>query len=96
MQNTPVALFLFRNRTTWDCYIASVLLQKSFKIKIIDVRLGGKKVLEEIGDWIPGGGFSLNFNTTLRFCRADKLLRLTGRRHFCIGDITRVFAMTRS
>jgi len=66
MQNTPVAFISFQEQDNLGIgYIASVLLQNGFKIKIIDVRLGREKVLEEIRRLDPRVvGFSLIFNTT--------------------------------
>jgi radical SAM superfamily enzyme YgiQ (UPF0313 family) len=89
MQNTPVAFISFQEQDNLGIgYIASVLLQNGFKIKIIDVRLGREKVLEEIRRLDPRVvGFSLIFQYHLYdFAELINYLRANGvAAHFCIG-----------
>ena len=89
MQNKPVAFISFQEQDNLGIgYIASVLLQNGFKIKIIDVRLGKEKVLEEIRRLDPlVVGFSLIFQYHLYdFAELIDYLRAHGvTSHFCIG-----------
>ena len=89
MQNKPVALISFQEQDNLGIgYIASVLLQNNFNIKIVDVRLGKEKVLKEIQDLNPlVVGFSLIFQYHLyNFAELMNYLRAHGvTAHFCVG-----------
>jgi radical SAM superfamily enzyme YgiQ (UPF0313 family) len=89
MPNKPVAFISFQEQDNLGIgYLASVLLQHGFPIKLIDVRLGREKVLEEIRRLDPPVvGFSLIFQYHLYdFAELIHYLRAEGvTSHFCIG-----------
>jgi anaerobic magnesium-protoporphyrin IX monomethyl ester cyclase len=89
MQNKPVVFVSFQEQDNLGIgYIASVLLQNGFDIKIVDVRLGREKVLREIQSLDPlVVGFSLIFQYHLYdFADLADYLRSHGvTSHFCVG-----------
>lgn len=89
MQNRPVVFVSFQEQDNLGIgYMASMLLQNGFHIKIIDVRLGREEVLREIQNLDPlVVGFSLIFQYHLYdFADLAEYLRSHGvTSHFCVG-----------
>jgi radical SAM superfamily enzyme YgiQ (UPF0313 family) len=89
MPSKPIALISFQEQDNLGVgYIASLLLQNKYSVRIIDFRVGKEKVLEELRKVDPLlVGFSLIFQYHLYdFAELIEYLRVCGvKAHFCIG-----------